>query len=67
MNKIPRVNKHECTGCSLCVYALPEVFRTTPDGISEVYDAKGAPTEKIQKVINECPMGCVLWYEKNSQ
>lgn len=64
MVKIPRVNKYECAGCSLCVYALPEVFRLTPDGFSEVYAPNGSDKKKIQKVIDDCPVGCVHWYDK---
>ena len=61
MARVPRVNKHECCGCCLCVWALPEVFRLTPDGFSEVYGPKAAPEEKIQKVIDDCPVLCVHW------
>ena len=64
MTKIPRVNRFECCGCSLCVYALPEVFRLTPDGFSEVYAPSGASKTEIQKVIDDCPVGCVHWYNK---
>lgn len=66
MAKIPRVNKYECCGCSLCVFALPEVFRLTPDGISEAFAPQAAPKEEIQKVINDCPVGCVHWYDQKS-
>jgi ferredoxin len=66
MTKIPRVNKHECCGCGLCVIALPEVFRLTPEGFSEAYRPKAASEKEIQQVINECPIGCVHWYEMNS-
>ncbi|MHA1212331.1 MAG: ferredoxin [Candidatus Heimdallarchaeota archaeon] len=64
MAKVPRVNRYECAGCSLCVIALPEVFRLTPDGFSEVYSPRGASKEKIQKVMKDCPVNCCHWYEK---
>ncbi len=65
MVKIPRVNHYECAGCSLCVIALPEVFRLTPDGFSEVYAPNGANKDKVQKVMDNCPVGCVHWFDKN--
>ena len=63
MVKEPRVNKYECAQCSLCAIALPEVFRMTPDGHSEVFAPKGASTSEIQKVMNNCPVNCCHWYE----
>ncbi|NHJ87176.1 MAG: ferredoxin [Asgard group archaeon] len=66
MSKVPRVNKYECCGCSLCVYALPEVFRLTPDGYSEVYATDEALEKDIEKVIKNCPVGCVHWFIKGS-
>ncbi|MHA1640738.1 MAG: ferredoxin [Candidatus Heimdallarchaeota archaeon] len=65
--KEPRVNKHECCGCALCTYALPEVFRLTPEGVAEVYAPHSAERQRIQKVMDDCPMGCVHWFEKIRQ
>jgi len=63
MTKIPRVNTFECTGCALCKYALPEVFRMTPEGISEVYASNKAEKTAIQKVMDDCPVSCVHWFD----
>lgn len=67
MAKIPRVNKYECCGCALCVYALPEVFRLNPDGYSEVIEDNTISAKEIQKVMDDCPVRCVHWYEKGSK
>jgi ferredoxin len=64
MVEVPRINRYECCGCRLCVYALPEVFRLTPDGISEVYAPEAASRADIQKVMDDCPIGCVHWYKQ---
>lgn len=63
MTKIPRVNTYECAGCALCTIALPEVFRMVPEGKSEVYAIDKAEKTAIQKVMNDCPVGCVHWYD----
>ncbi|MHA1367059.1 MAG: ferredoxin [Candidatus Heimdallarchaeota archaeon] len=64
MVDIPRINRHECCGCRLCVYALPAVFRLTPEGISEVYATEGASKAEIQKVMDNCPISCVHWFKQ---
>jgi len=63
MTKIPRVNIHECAGCGLCSIALSAVFRMAPEGQSEVYTYDKAEKAAIQKVMNDCPVGCVYWYD----
>ncbi|MEA2069855.1 MAG: ferredoxin [Asgard group archaeon] len=64
MAKEPRVNVHECCGCGICVYALPEVFRLSPDGTAVAYSPESASKKEITKVINDCPVNCIHWYEK---
>jgi len=64
MVEVPRINMYECCGCCLCVLALPEVFRATPDGLAEVYAPEGAPKSEVQKIMDDCPIGCVHWYKK---
>lgn len=63
MTKIPRVNSYECAGCGLCTFALSEVFRMTPEGISEVFAPEKAKKAAIQKVMDDCPVGAVHWYD----
>jgi ferredoxin len=61
MARVVYVDDAECTGCELCVDSLPEVFEMTPDGVSTVKDAKGAPEAKIQEVLDSCPAECIHW------
>jgi ferredoxin len=63
MAKEVYVDENECTGCELCVDSLPDVFEMTTEGVSKVHNAKGAPTEKIQEVIDSCPAECIHWKE----
>ncbi|NHJ03253.1 MAG: ferredoxin [Candidatus Heimdallarchaeota archaeon] len=65
MVKIPRVNRFECCGCSLCTLALPEVFRMSPEGVSEAYNFQNIKPKEIEKVMNDCPVNCIHWYEQN--
>ena len=62
----PRVNRRECCGCALCAYALPGVFRVSPEGKSEVFAPDKAPREKIQKIMDDCPCMAILWYKQGS-
>lgn len=62
MTQVPRINRHECCGCGLCAIALSEVFRLTPEGISEAFAPTNAKPASIQKVIDNCPVNCVHWY-----
>jgi len=61
MAKIPYVDQEECTGCGLCEEICPEVFRLNEDGISEVYELKGASEKEIQEAIDSCPVECIHW------
>lgn len=63
MTKVPRINRYECSGCGLCALALSEVFRLTPEGISEAYAPTNAEPALIQKVIDNCPVNCVHWFK----
>ena len=65
MAEVPRVKKWECCGCALCSYALPEVFRLTPEGKSEAYAPDSGSKEQIQKVIDNCPCMAINWYKKD--
>ncbi len=55
------VDADECTGCELCVDALPAVFKMNDDGVSVVYDSEGAKEAEIQDVIDNCPALCIHW------
>ncbi len=63
MAKIPVVNQSECISCGLCAEICPEVFQLNDDNISEVINPTGAPEEKIQEAIDNCPVQCIHWAE----
>ena len=63
MPKVPFVDQDECTGDEICVEICPEVFRMNDDGLAEVHDPNGAPEDKIQEAIDECPATCIHWKE----
>ena len=61
MAQKPYIDEDVCIGCELCVNTAPEVFRMKEDSIAEVYDPAGAPEEKIQEAIDNCPVNCIHW------
>jgi ferredoxin len=34
------------------------------EGVSEVYDPRGASEAKIQDAIDSCPMQCISWIDE---
>ncbi|HEY6838211.1 MAG TPA: ferredoxin [Geobacteraceae bacterium] len=61
MEKKPYVDQAVCISCELCVNTVPEVFRMSSDGVAEVYDPAGAPEERIQEAVDNCPVACIHW------
>lgn len=61
MARTPFVDQDVCISCSLCADTLPEVFRMNDDALAEVYDPLGADEEKIQEVMDACPVACIHW------
>ncbi|KIH75976.1 ferredoxin [Geoalkalibacter ferrihydriticus] len=61
MARVPIVDQEACISCNLCVDLVPEVFRLNSDGLAETYDPTGAPEEKIQDAIDNCPVNCIAW------
>jgi ferredoxin len=63
--KVPVIDYEECVACGNCEAVCPQVFRLNPGlGHSEVIDPFGAPEEKIQQAIDECPVQCIHWQEE---
>jgi ferredoxin len=54
------VDENECTGCEFCVDSLPDVFKMK-NNVSHVYNPAGADEDKIQEVIDNCPVECIHW------
>ncbi|WP_305043384.1 ferredoxin [Geoalkalibacter sp.] len=61
MARTPVVDQQACISCNLCVDLVPEVFRLNADGVAEVHNATGAPEDKIQDAIDNCPVNCIAW------
>ncbi len=61
MARKPYVDQEACISCNLCIDLVPEVFRMNEDGVAEVYAPAGAPEEKIQDAIDNCPVTCIGW------
>lgn len=61
MARTPVIDQDACISCNLCVDLVPEVFRMNTDGVAEVYNATGAPEDKIQDAIDNCPVTCIAW------
>jgi ferredoxin len=57
------VNREECISCGLCVSLAPEVFRFE-DGKSIAYKPSGAPEQRIQECIDNCPVSAISWREE---
>jgi ferredoxin len=62
--RIPVINTEECIACGNCEQVCPEVFRLNEAlGHSEVINPSGAPEEKIQEAIDQCPAQAIHWQE----
>ncbi len=63
MAKVVYVDQEECTSCGVCMDELPEVFEYDENDLSRVHDPNGASEEKIQEVMDMCPVECIHWKE----
>jgi len=71
MARVPVVDKDACIGCEACVQICPEVFRMEGedhgdhghDHKSVVYNPAGAPEEKIEQAMDNCPVACIYWQD----
>ena len=64
--KVPKIDIDECIACGNCEAVCPEVFRLNENlGHSEVINPQGAPEEKIQDAIDQCPAQCIHWEEED--
>lgn len=68
MARTPVVDQDACIGCEVCTQICPEVFRMEEgdggdhhDHKSTVYNPTGAPEEKIEEAMNNCPVACIYW------
>jgi len=63
MAKVVYVDQDECTSCGVCMDELPEVFEFDDNDLSRVHNPKGASEDKIQEVMDMCPVECIHWKE----
>jgi len=71
MARVPVVDQEACIGCEACVQVCPEVFQMEGedhddhghDHKSVVYDPFGAPEEKIEEAMDNCPVACIYWQD----
>jgi ferredoxin len=62
--RIPVIEAGDCIACGNCEAVCSEVFRLNEAlGHSEVINPTGAPEEKIQEAIDQCPAQCIRWEE----
>ncbi len=74
MARIPVVDQECCISCEVCTQVCPEVFRMEGEHDdshdhdhgehkAEVYNPTGAPEEKIETAMDNCPAACIYWQE----
>jgi ferredoxin len=62
--RIPVIDTNLCIACGNCEALCPEVFHLNENlGHSEVIDPFGAPEDRIQDAIDQCPVQCISWGE----
>jgi ferredoxin len=64
MNKMPFIDRFECTDCESCLSLCPAVFKRNDEtGLIEVKDLSVYPEEEIRQVMSLCPADCITWEE----
>ena len=67
MSRTPAIDANCCIGCEVCTQLCPEVFRMDEDdhghdhGKAIVHDPAGAPEDKIETAMDNCPSACIYW------
>ena len=67
MPRKPAIDPDCCIGCEVCTQVCPEVFsmEESLNGQAHekavVYDPNGAPEEKIETAMDNCPSACIYW------
>lgn len=64
MSQLPTIDQDACIGCEVCEQLCPEVFKVD-DAIhkSIVINPTGAPPEKIEEAMDNCPAACIYWQD----
>jgi ferredoxin len=60
--RVPVIDTDACIACGNCEAVCPEVFHLNENlGHSEVVSLFGAPEDRIQDAIDQCPAQCISW------
>jgi ferredoxin len=64
MNKVPVIDRSECTDCGSCISLLPDIFKRNEEtGCIEVAEVSDYAEDDIQHVVSMCPGDCITWQE----
>ncbi len=55
------VNQELCICCGLCFGKSPDLFRINSKGKAEFFKTGEPDTDKIQSVIDGCPVQAISW------
>lgn len=62
MSSIPVIEIEDCVGCGSCVEICPQVFVLNESlEKAQVINPSGCTEEKINEVIETCPVSCIHW------
>jgi ferredoxin len=65
--RVPLIVEDECIACGACEEICPEVFRVNESlGFAQVLNPGGAPEDKIQEAMDDCPVTCIHWEGEES-
>jgi ferredoxin len=60
--RTPVIDTDACIACGNCEAVCPEVFHLNENlGHSKVVNPFGAPENRIQDAIDQCPAQCISW------
>ena len=67
MDRSPVIGEEECIACGACEELCPEVFQVNESlGFAQVINPTGAPEDRIQEAIDNCPVQCIHWADEIS-